>query len=65
MLASFARRVELTPTAQEDSTVGLRKIALDLVAKDRGSRASLRGRRKKAAWNDDYMLQLIVGRAHA
>ena len=28
----------------------LRKIALDLVAKDRGSRASLRGRRKKAAW---------------
>ena len=43
----------------------LRKIALDLVAKDRGSRASLRGRRKKAAWNDDYMLQLIVGHAHA
>ena len=43
----------------------LRKVALDLVAKDRGSRASLRGRRKKAAWNDDYMLQLIVGRAHA
>ena len=43
----------------------LRKIALNLVAKDRGSRASLRGRRKKAAWNDDYMLQLIVGRAHA
>jgi hypothetical protein len=41
----------------------LRKIALNLVAKDRGSRASLRGRRKKAAWNDDYMLQLIVGRA--
>jgi predicted transposase YbfD/YdcC len=43
----------------------LRKIALNLVAKDRGSRASLRGRRKKAAWNDDYMLQLIVGHAHA
>src|SRR3954467_10071588 len=43
----------------------LRKIALDLVAKDRGSRASLRGRRKKAAWSDDYMLQLIVGHAHA
>src|SRR3954470_20458656 len=43
----------------------LRKIALNLVAKDSGSRASLRGRRKKAAWNDDYMLQLIVGRAHA
>ena len=29
----------------------LRKIALNLVAADRGSRASLRGRRKKAAWN--------------
>src|SRR5919199_190979 len=43
----------------------LRKIALNLVAKDRGSRASLRGRRKKAAWNDGYMLQLIVGHAHA
>ena len=42
-----------------------RKIALNLVAKDRDSRASLRGRRKKAAWNDDYMLQLIVGHAHA
>jgi predicted transposase YbfD/YdcC len=43
----------------------LRKIALDLVARDRGSRASLRGRRKKAAWDDDYMLRLIVGHAHA
>jgi len=43
----------------------LRKIALNLVARDRGSRASLRGRRKKAAWDDDYMLQLIVGHAHA
>lgn len=43
----------------------LRKIALNLVARDRGSRASLRGRRKKAAWSDDYMLQLIIGHAHA
>ena len=43
----------------------LRKIALNLVAKDRGSRASLRGRRKKAAWDDDYMLRLIVGHADA
>ena len=43
----------------------LRKVALNLVARDRGSRASLRGRRKKAAWNDDYMLQLITGHAHA
>ena len=43
----------------------LRKVALNLVARDRGSRASLRGRRKRAAWNDDYMLQLIVGHADA
>jgi len=38
----------------------LRKIALNLVARDRGSRASLRGRRKMAAWNDAYMLQTIA-----
>jgi predicted transposase YbfD/YdcC len=43
----------------------LRKIALNLIARDRRSRASLRGRRKMAAWNDDYMLQIIAGRTHA
>jgi predicted transposase YbfD/YdcC len=43
----------------------LRKIALNLVARGRDSRVSLRGRRKRAAWDDDYMLQLIVGHAHA
>ena len=43
----------------------LRKIALNLVAKDRGSRASLRGRRKKTAWDDDYMLRIIARQAHA
>ena len=43
----------------------LRKIALNLVAKDRGSRTSLRGKRKKAAWNDDYMLRIITSQAHA
>ena len=43
----------------------LRKIALNLVARDRGSRASLRGRRKKAAWNDAYMFQIIANQAHA
>jgi predicted transposase YbfD/YdcC len=43
----------------------VRKIALNLVAKDRGSRTSLRGRRKKAAWNDDYMVQIITNHAHA
>jgi predicted transposase YbfD/YdcC len=43
----------------------LRKIALNLLAKDHDSRASLRGRRKKAAWDDGYMLQIITGQAHA
>jgi predicted transposase YbfD/YdcC len=43
----------------------LRKIALNLLAGDRGSRASLRGRRKMAAWNDDYMFRIIAGQAHA
>ena len=43
----------------------LRKIALNLVTKDRGSRTSVRGRRKKAAWNDDYMLRIITRQAHA
>src|SRR5215210_8138158 len=43
----------------------LRTIALNLVAKDRRSRTSLRGRRKKAAWNNDYILRIITGQAHA
>jgi hypothetical protein len=43
----------------------LRKIALNLVARDRSRRASLRGRRKMAAWNDVYMLRIIAGQAHA
>ena len=42
----------------------LRRIALNLVAGDRSGQTSLRGRRKKAAWNDDYMLQIIAGRTH-
>ncbi len=43
----------------------LRKIALNLVARDRRGPASRRGRRKMAAWNDDYMLRIIAGQAHA
>jgi predicted transposase YbfD/YdcC len=42
-----------------------RKIALNLVARDRRRRTSLRGRRKKAAWNDAYLLQIIANQAHA
>src|SRR3954447_7010715 len=43
----------------------LRKIALNLVAADRSSQTSVRGRRKKAAWNDDYMLRIITRQVHA
>src|SRR5918998_689331 len=40
---------------------GLRRIAVNLVGRDRSAKASVRARRKKAAWNDDYMLQLLAG----
>lgn len=46
------------PTAVRNFAL-LRKIAINLVSQDRSAKASLRGRRKKAAWDDDYMLQLL------
>ena len=39
----------------------LRKIAVNLIGRDRTSRISIRARRKQAAWNDDYMLTLLAG----
>jgi predicted transposase YbfD/YdcC len=39
----------------------LRKIALNIVGRDTTSKASMRARRKRAAWNDAYMLKLLVG----
>ena len=39
----------------------LRKIALNIVGRDRTTKASVRARRKRAAWNDAYMLELLVG----
>ena len=39
----------------------LRKIAINLISRDRASRTSTRGRRKQAAWNDNYMLQILKG----
>lgn len=38
----------------------LRKIAINLVGRDQTTKASMRAKRKKAAWNDAYMLQLLV-----
>ena len=39
----------------------LRKIALNIIGRDRASKVSVRARRKKAAWNDEYMLKLLIG----
>ncbi len=39
----------------------LRKIALNIVSRDKTTKASVRARRKKAAWNDAYMLKLLAG----
>ncbi len=39
----------------------LRKIALNIVGRDKTTKAGVRARRKKAAWNDDYMFKLLAG----
>ena len=46
------------PTAVRNFAL-LRKIAINLVSQDRSTKASMRAKRKKAAWDDDYMLQLL------
>ena len=39
----------------------LRRIALDLLRADASLKASLKGRRKTAAWDDAYMARLLKG----
>jgi predicted transposase YbfD/YdcC len=39
----------------------LRRMAINLVGRDGSTKASVRAKRKRAAWNDDYMLQLLAG----
>jgi predicted transposase YbfD/YdcC len=39
----------------------LRKIALNLARADTTLKASLRGKRKSAAWDDSFMASLIAG----
>jgi len=39
----------------------LRKIALNIVGYDKTTKAGVRARQKKAAWNGAYMLQLLIG----
>ena len=43
----------------------LRKIAINLVRRHRASKASLKGRRKMAAWDNRYMEQVLTGIFHA
>ena len=50
---------------EEDSRVCRRTAACNLVAGDRSHQTSLRGRRKKTAWNDDRMLRIIACQVHA
>lgn len=38
----------------------LRKIAPNIVGRDRTTKASMRARRKRAAWNDTYILKLLA-----
>jgi predicted transposase YbfD/YdcC len=38
----------------------LRKIAINLISRDRTARVSIRARRKQAAWNDEAMLSLLA-----
>ena len=46
---------------QPSSLAFLRKIALNIVGRDKTTKASVRAQRKKAAWNDAYMLKLLAG----
>ena len=48
------------PTAARNLAL-LRKMALNLVGQDRSTKGSLRAKRKKAAWHDDYMQQILWG----
>ncbi|WP_039889326.1 ISAs1 family transposase [Acidiphilium sp. PM] len=43
----------------------LRKIAINLVRRHHASKASLKGRRKMAAWDNRYMEQVLTGIFHA
>jgi hypothetical protein len=39
----------------------LRKVAINLMGRDRTPRISMWARRKQASWNDEYMLSLQAG----
>jgi len=43
----------------------IRHMAVNLVKKDKSSKASIRGRRLKAGWDDNYLLKIISAHIHA
>jgi len=43
----------------------LREIALNLIKQDSNAKTSLKARRKKAAWGNKYMAQIIAEKFHA
>ncbi len=47
------RRAARNPTV-------LRRIAINLVGRDRSSKAGMQAKRKRAAWNDSHMLQPLT-----
>jgi len=51
------RRIRAGFAAQNMAVI--RDIALNLLKKDK-SKGSVRGKRKKAGWNDDYMLDVLA-----
>lgn len=38
----------------------LRHIALNLLRREKSSKGSLKGRRKKAGWDNDYLLKVLT-----
>jgi hypothetical protein len=58
--------ISMSPSARAASGAArnlaiLRKVAINLMGRDRTPRISMRARRKQAAWNDEYMLALLAG----
>ncbi|MGB5711777.1 MAG: ISAs1 family transposase, partial [Waterburya sp.] len=37
----------------------IRHIALNILKQDKSSKGSLKGKRNKAGWDDNYLLQLL------
>ena len=37
----------------------IRHIALNLLKQDKSQKCSLKGKRNKAGWDDDYLLQIL------